>query len=166
MQELRWHEIKEAKGYFVSDNGLVKGRRGNLLRLPKNKKGYYQFAMPIKELGKTISILVHRLVAEYFVYGDRSLQVNHIDGNKLNNHYTNLEYLSCKENIAHAIRTGLRTASINLKSKSMFSNNHVRIIKECFERGFGNQDISKYYKCSDSTISKIRRGAHYKNVSV
>jgi hypothetical protein len=49
---------------------------------------------------------VHRLVMRAFV-GESSLDVNHIDGNKLNNKLSNLEYCTRKDNIAHSINIGL-----------------------------------------------------------
>ena len=51
---------------------------------------------------------VHRIVAEVFVpnpYGYS--EVNHKDGNKKNNCATNLEWVTHKRNIEHAIKTGL-----------------------------------------------------------
>ena len=59
---------------------------------------------------------VHRLVAECFVPkppeppGER-LEVNHKDGNKLNNHASNLEWTTHLENVRHAYRTGLITGA-------------------------------------------------------
>ena len=52
---------------------------------------------------------VHRLVAKSFVDGesDERIEVNHIDGNKLNNCADNLEWVSKKDNIAHALMIGL-----------------------------------------------------------
>jgi hypothetical protein len=54
--------------------------------------------------------LIHRLVAVTFIPTDNpdKLQVNHIDGNKKNNRLSNLEWLTPKENMAHAKATGLR----------------------------------------------------------
>jgi len=51
---------------------------------------------------------VHRLVAQLFLEPDASRPyVNHIDGNKLNNHVSNLEWCTDAENRAHAVRMGI-----------------------------------------------------------
>ena len=40
------------------------------------------------------------------------IQINHIDGNKLNNHFTNLEKVSLQENIQHAVKTGIHNSQL------------------------------------------------------
>lgn len=56
---------------------------------------------------------VHRLVAETFIPNPKKLpQVNHLDGNTLNNHVSNLEWCDAYDNLMHAIRTGLRPVNV------------------------------------------------------
>lgn len=79
---------KHAKGRELSQNKSSSG----YLRIKFNNKNYQ----------------IHSLVANY-ILGERphGLCVNHIDGNKLNNRPSNLEYVTISENIKHSIRTGL-----------------------------------------------------------
>lgn len=58
---------------------------------------------------RKVSLRVNRLVAAAFHGRDDSRQVNHKDGNKINNRPENLEYMTNQENTQHAILTGLRT---------------------------------------------------------
>lgn len=102
-------------GYEVSNLGRVRslyreytnsrGQRrhvdGGLLKLMISK-GYYRVGLRDLETHKKKMFGVHRLVAICFVEGDITLTVNHIDGNKLNNIYTNLEFISATDNIKHA----------------------------------------------------------------
>jgi len=98
-------EISE-RGYTVLSDGEVIGKTGVKLKLHKSSCGYMIINTYHKGTVKTF--LVHRLVASAFIPNPNSLpEVNHMDGNKLNNHFTNLEWVSRSENILHGIRTGL-----------------------------------------------------------
>lgn len=98
-----WAKIEGYPNYEVSSFGNVR-RRGRILK-PKNRR-YLQVHLSLKGVCKGHSI--HRLVAEAFIPNpDNKPQVNHIDGNKHNNHVSNLEWVSPSENIQHAIKNGL-----------------------------------------------------------
>ena len=97
--------------YDVSNYGRVRsnhygGRNEQrLLKLSKTEKGYVRCM--IYEDGRLVQKKVHRMVAEMFL--DRvegKDEVNHKDGNKLNNHVDNLEWCNRKENMRHAHEMG------------------------------------------------------------
>ena len=104
------HEVEGYTHYLVSDEGYVYSKlKGDLLStLPNKQVGYLQVSLWKNNVGSTH--YVHRLVAKAFIPNPLNLpQVNHIDGNRQNNHVTNLEWATCSENSSHAVRTGLRT---------------------------------------------------------
>jgi len=71
-------------------------------------KGYRQVTLPYGD-GRIKMYKVGRLVAENFIVNEiENLQVNHIDGNKINDSVENLEWVTGSENMLHAYRTGLR----------------------------------------------------------
>ena len=94
-----WKDIKGYEGlYKISNHGGVWSQyRQKLLREIKNTTGYCKVGLTKNKKQKIFS--VHRLVAINFV--DNPLGkpcVNHIDENKTNNHYSNLEWCTHKEN--------------------------------------------------------------------
>ena len=110
MEQEQWKPIEGTEGkYEVSNVGHVKtnGKRPGLLTLTKQPKGYL-YAMIEYTDGKKKNCRVHRLVAEYFLPNPDNLPcINHIDGNKENNHVSNLEWCTYQHNMQHAVRTGL-----------------------------------------------------------
>lgn len=65
-----------------------------------NQHGY-EYIKLTKSNGQKKAFRVHRLVAEHFVDGDKTLQVDHIDRNRLNNHASNLRWSSIEENLSN-----------------------------------------------------------------
>lgn len=110
-QNEEWRTCPYNSNYEVSNIGRVRNkRRGNIISQRVNRCGYATVTLgePGFAHGKTKR--VHRLVAEAFIPNpNNKLEVNHIDGNKLNNVPTNLEWVTSKENMNHALNNGLRT---------------------------------------------------------
>ena len=79
-----------------------KHAKGRELKQTLGKHGYLSVKLNNKDYK------IHYLVS-HFMIGERpkNLVTNHIDGNKLNNNYKNLEYISASENIYHSIKMGL-----------------------------------------------------------
>ena len=73
-------------------------------------RGYYKVQLNID--GKQYQKRLHRLLAESFIENPKNYpQINHIDGNKLNNRLENLEWCTNKKNIQHSIALGLKKMS-------------------------------------------------------
>lgn len=100
-----WRDVIGYEGrYRVSNLGRVSGTK--ILSPQVNNAGYY--VVHLYRDGQRSIALVHRLVAFAFVlrpFG--SSEVNHLDGVKLNNPASNLEWVTRIENVRHSIATGL-----------------------------------------------------------
>jgi hypothetical protein len=96
-------EIKGYEGlYTISDDGLVYGLKRK--KYLKNVKSERYMIVSLNKNGVAKMFYIHRLVAEAFC--DNPLikpHVNHIDHNRENNNYTNLEWVTPKENVLHHV---------------------------------------------------------------
>lgn len=103
-------EIKGCEHYLVSDNGEVYSLRSNKILKPDIDKDGYEIYRIYNEEHKRKTFKGHRLVGLTFIDNPNNLPiVNHIDGNKRNNHLSNLEWCTNEYNIQHAVKTGLMT---------------------------------------------------------
>ena len=103
---------------------------------------------------------VHILVAEAFVgLRPEGMQVNHKDGVMLNNHYSNLEYVTPKQNIHHAMRLGLfdNAGKKHPRGRAKLTWEKVDEIRLLLDEGKEIKDISSLYSVSYNTIHRIKR---------
>lgn len=114
MEEERWgrmiyHDEDLGDYYLVSTTGKIKNAKTNKVRKQSiNKEGYYYTVISLGSRNNQKNIKIHRAVAETFLGKiDGKEQVNHIDGNKLNNNFTNLEWCNNQENIIHGYKMNL-----------------------------------------------------------
>ena len=106
----------------------------------------------------SINIDAHRL--EMMVFCPRpdaaSLQINHKDGIKYNNHISNLEWCTRSENILDAYRTGLMAKGEN-KATAVMTNDQVRYICELLETGkYTNKQIAKMAGCNEHNVADVK----------
>jgi len=111
---------------------------------------------------KKVKNRVHRLVAYAFCKGDKSLEINHIDGNPLNNHFSNLEWVTSSENKKHAYDTGLTVMTKERKQKiadscRKFSPYEISGIRERFSNGERQSDIAKSMNVTRHDIHRVIR---------
>ena len=98
--------------YSITTEGkLYNEKTKNWLKGQISKNGYLTYNISIEGIKKRL--YAHRMVAEtYIPLIEGKTEVNHIDGNKLNNSIKNLEWVTSSENKTHAIKTGLRNETL------------------------------------------------------
>lgn len=137
-------EIPNTNGlYFATEDGRIYSSISNKYLKPdlSGNAGYARVGLSGKRF------LVHRLIALVYI-GESKLNVNHKDGNKLNNHVSNLEYLSQKDNIKHAFENGLVTRAVICDRKKAI---------DLYMTGLTHQEIADELKCSRNQISCLLR---------
>lgn len=130
----------------ISEYGDVWGKHDytKKRKLETDEDGYFRVGVKYdkphkKENGdivKSSKIFVHRLVAMAFIPNPHNYPIiNHIDGNKQNNHYTNLEWGTVKYNNQHAFETGLYKGICGENNpKNKISREDVLHIRDLYEK--------------------------------
>ena len=159
-----WEHIPFNHDVKISNFGRVKDKKGirKLYRTNKGGKGNGYVITGINSQRQ----LVHRLVADCFIKNpnpDVFNQVNHIDGDKANNHYSNLEWCNNRLNVLHAVKTGLHKPMKGDKNgASTISNEMAKaIIRISLTSSLKNREAANYFGIPYSTFRKIKDGTHW-----
>lgn len=107
---LMYRRLEFNHKYFISNRGFIISlvRRFRLLNIRRDKNGYVHYYIRDTVTGKRKDYKGHRLVVEAFIPNPNKLPIiNHIDGNKSNNHVENLEWCTQSYNNIHSYETGL-----------------------------------------------------------
>ena len=142
--------IEIQKDYFIDEEGNVYSKRKfNLLtKLKQSKTGYKGY---VKVRINKKDYFVHRLVAiAYLNNPQKKDTVNHIDGNKENNHVSNLEWCTRSENCKHAYDTGLQKPYTGIKHKG--NNKFAKEWHELIKQGMSFRKIGLLYNVSHHTV--------------
>ena len=159
---MRWKPLVY-KGKNLGDRFLISDE-GEIYSLISKKKlkqtlnkstGYIGVVVSLGGRNKKILIKTHIAVASTFVEGYKDgLVVNHKDGNKTNNNFKNLEWVTLKENSNHAVKNGLF-----LRSKKV----------RCLNNGsrdllfFYNEEERLLFTCDSYYLSRMKDGVIYIN---
>lgn len=155
-------EIPNSKGYKVSREGFVYNPKGK--KLHTTRANYLTTTIGFLD-GTTKDFYVHRLVAMLYIPNpENKPEVNHIDGNKHNNHVDNLEWVTRKENMQHAadnnlIRRGPQSATADLSAWQ------VHAICRRLVEGHRVKDIVGMFGVSQPVISSIRGKYRYIDIA-
>ena len=148
--------------FEISDDGKLRNIiTGTIYKTVINRgTGYEGVYVSLGSKNNCKLFKIHRCVAETFISNPNNYPViNHKDGNKSNNHISNLEWCTIKENNIHAYKTGLRKV---LKGEDIYCSKlkqkEVDFIRENYKEGdsiFGCRKLAKMFNVSHTTISDI-----------
>jgi hypothetical protein len=160
--------------YYITEIGEVWSRKYHPIQNPNcelkqlkpsdNSHGYLQVVLMVNK--KRISKTIHRLVGEIFLPNHKNLkEINHIDGNKLNNHVSNLEWCDRSYNMRHADKIGLRNNKGEKHKLSKLSEQQVLEIRELYSTGNYSQiELSKKFQVDNVTICFIINRKLWKHI--
>lgn len=149
--------------YMVSNLGNIKRLNGTPLKVQIRKQTNRCFVcLSVNQLRHTFS--VHRIVAKAFIPNhENKQQVNHINGNPLDNQVENLEWNTARENMQHAFGTGLQNNNGRKTSLSKLNFHIANKIRKAYQDNKYNQyELAKQYNVSQSEISRIINNKKYK----
>lgn len=156
----RVNDLLVNKKYFVTNN-MVFNSKGRIIKGSIGNNGYAKTVLTDKngEFNATIHQIIW--VSANGSY-DSSTEINHKDGNKLNNLLENLELVSKSENIKHAFVSGLREHGGTTWWISKLTKENLRDIYRLRKLGWKQEKIAKKFNVNQGSISNVLLGKHYK----
>lgn len=179
MKEI-WKNIKGYEDlYQVSDTGRVKSlsrlRKGNggytserILKPTLNSKTGYLYVALCKD-GKPKTKSIHRFQAIAHIKNSKNKpEVNHKDGNKLNNNSYNLEWVTSSENRNHAFAIGIQESRGSKHYKSTLNEKQVRIIKHLknIPNGLKQYHVARLFCVNRFVIYNIWNNKTWKHIKI
>ena len=165
-----WRTVPGYPAYEVSVDGVVRRcqgfrcRRAHRVLVPFIRPNGYAQVILYRD-GRRQRFGVHQLVALAFLGPKPSLQhqVAHLDGQRLNNHVSNLAWLLPIENDAHKDLHGTRLRGSQIHSAKLVEA-QVVLIRQALAVGIRQCALAQTYGVSDSTVSLIARGKTWRHV--
>jgi ribose 1,5-bisphosphokinase PhnN len=159
----RWDLVPDWPDYSVSDHGDIFSNRRFRPMKPGLNDTYLKATLSKGGLKKIIP--VHRMVARAFVAGyEPGLTVNHIDFNKMNNCYRNLEWITALKNIEHAVANGSRASMLGeLHPSSKLTSTQVINIRHAHD-SVSVRQLARLYRVTPQSVSSILKRQTWKHV--
>lgn len=165
-----WRTVPGYPAYEVSVDGIVRRcqgfrcRRAHRVLVPFIRPNGYAQVLLYRD-GRRQRFGVHQLVALVFLGPKPSPQhqVAHLDGQRLNNHVSNLAWLLPIENDAHKDLHGTRLRGSQIHSAKLVEA-QVVLIRQALAVGIRQCVLAQAYGVSDSTVSLIARAKTWRHV--
>ena len=126
--------MKAYHNYFVSESAVIFNSKGKVIKQFLNIKGYPIVSLRVNKKPHTKA--VHRIVAETYISNpDNLTDVDHIDGNRTNNHVSNLRWVTHGENIKHSYLLSNRSAKGENNARSILTEKDVHEICKLLQAG-------------------------------
>ena len=161
----KFKQIKGYENYLISDQGRVYSYYTKKFLKPHKNTCGYLFVVLYKN-GVCKNYRIHRLVALTFIPNPENKRtVNHIDGCKINNHVSNLEWCTNKENIRHAMDTGLRDNKGSKHYRAKLLEKEVLEIRRIFATGeYTKAALGRMFGVTRMLISYIVRRKNWVHI--
>jgi hypothetical protein len=154
--------------YYLNEKGEIFSKNsGELRKLATtiNNKGYECITIYIEQ--KKTTKKLHRMLLETFKpTEDKSLQSNHIDGIKTNNHIDNLEWVTASRNMEHSYELNLREPRKGEKNcGAKLTEIQVKQLKGLHMTGqYKQRELAEIFLISDSQVSRIVNNNQWKHL--
>lgn len=164
-------EIPGYPGYWAREDGVIASsinRRVDCYKVFKPVLSNRYYGANLYGGVNRFYISFHRLIAITFIPNpENKPQVNHKDGNKLNNNAGNLEWVTAIENSRHARRTGLVPAAKGIENgQAKLTEQAVREIHQAYCEGISIAELSAKYDVTEATIRMIGLGVNWKHLNL
>lgn len=176
-----WKDIEGFEGHYqISNLSNVKSmsrviRRGGIkgdarlnekiLKQSVNRNGYAFVTLSLN--GVREIFYIHRLIVVIFLTKvNGKTDVNHIDGIKINNFPSNLEWCTRSENVKHAYKIGLASNRGVNHPRATVSELQVVAIKVWIDSGFTMAAIARAFNCNYGIVTHIKYGRAWSHIDV
>ena len=139
-------DIPGFPGYTVNKKGEVKGKKGWILKPAITKDGYHQLII-CDDDGQQKHLMVNRIMGKLFLENpDNLTELDHIDGNRSNNHISNLRWVTPRQNLC------LQERVKNAKCYRLLPNGSFQVRYQIEE----GQKFDKTFKTEEEAIECVK----------
>lgn len=161
--------LRSIDRYIEKSNGVIQYVKGKYIPGNLTSDGYIR--VKLNKNGITKSTGIHRLVAESFIekpISEEYLEVNHIDFNRTNNKFDNLEWSTHRQNIDHSCNNGnYKGKNGDKNGRAVYSDEDALNIRKLYEEGNTVMDIVKiYYPQLSNNIQRKNKWSRIKEIIV